>query len=68
MRVASRARPVGATGPAVNSATAVSIHTAFGDCAHREQLLEMGCRATERDWWQSYSGPARRAVSALGAG
>jgi transcriptional regulator with XRE-family HTH domain len=26
------------------------------DRAYREQLLEMGRRATERGWWQSYSG------------
>lgn len=27
-----------------------------GDRAYREELLEMGRRATERGWWQSYSG------------
>lgn len=26
-----------------------------GDCAFREELLELGRRATERGWWQSYS-------------
>jgi hypothetical protein len=68
MRAASRARPVGATEPAVNSATAVSIRTASRDCAHREKLLEISCRTTKRDWRQPYSGPTRPAVSALEAG
>jgi transcriptional regulator with XRE-family HTH domain len=27
-----------------------------GDAAYRGELLEMGRRATERGWWQSYSG------------
>jgi len=27
-----------------------------GDAAYRDELLEMGRRATERGWWQSYSG------------
>lgn len=27
-----------------------------GDQAYRDELLEMGRRATERGWWQSYSG------------
>lgn len=27
-----------------------------GDSAFREELLELGRRATERGWWQSYSG------------
>lgn len=27
-----------------------------GDAAFREELLELGRRATERGWWQSYSG------------
>src|SRR6266542_2101354 len=35
------------------------------DRAYRDQLLEMGRRATERGWWQSYSGVVPSAYANL---
>jgi transcriptional regulator with XRE-family HTH domain len=36
-----------------------------GDRAYRDQLLEMGRRATERGWWQSYTGVVPSAYANL---